>query len=287
MRGSCRNGNHDVRGHVDNFKARRLFVQQASVVCTLSVCVHLESAVSCDSCGGGRPVRCPVPAIVAAKDQSLRHGHKPVVSGVVPTTMLKHRFDQTDFSRAGAVDRKGERNPLAVHHRHDLGTLAALRIPYAAAPFFALANIPSARAVFQSSSPNPSNSRRHRCQAFWKTPDFDHVCNLRQHVGYDGNDFGKSFHRAPDRSTHTIPSKQGLGGTWGRPPARVGAVQGNKSSITDHCSSVSSVGGSILDAMSYRRVDGHHTNVNCMIRVSFQPDLNATPLPVCTVCCPF
>ena len=197
--------------------------------------------------------------------------------------MCEHRFDQADFSGIGAVDREGERNPVAVHHRHDLCPFTTLGFSHAIAPFFALANIPSARAVFQSSSPSPSSSRKQRSQAFWKTPDFDHVCNLRQHVGYDGKDSGKSFHRAPERSTHTIPSRQGLGGTHGRPPARLGPVHGNKSSITDHCSSVSSVFGSILDAMSYRRVDGHHTNVNCMIWASFRPNLNATPLPLRTL----
>lgn len=197
--------------------------------------------------------------------------------------MCEHRFDQADFSRAGAVDREGERNSFAVHHRHDFRALATLGFPYAIAPFFALANIPSARAVFQSSSPSPSNSRKQRCHAFWKTPDFPQACNLRQQVGYDGNDSGKSFHRAPDRRTQMIPSRHGFGGIRGRPPTRVGGSQGNKSSITDHCSSVSSVCGSILDAVSYRRVDGHHTNVNCMIRVSFQPDLHAIPLPVRTL----
>lgn len=195
----------------------------------------------------------------------------------------EQRFDQTDFCRAGAVDREGERNPFAVHHSHDLCPLTTLGFSHAIAPFFALANIPSARAVFQSISPSPSSSRRHRSQAFWKTPDFDHVCNLRQQVGYDGNDSGKSFHRAPDRRTQMIPSRHGFGGIRGRPPTRVGGSQGNKSSITDHCSSVSSVFGSILDAVSYRRVDGHHTNVNCMIRASFLPDLNAIPLPVRTL----
>jgi hypothetical protein len=198
-------------------------------------------------------------------------------------SMRQHRFNQADFGRTGTIDRSSQGSSVAVNHGHHLCPFAALGFSYAIAPFFALVNIPSARAVFQSSSPSPSNSRKQRCQAFWKTPDLDHICNLRQQVGYDGNDFGKSFHRAPDRSTHKIPSRQGLGGTHGRPPARVGAVHGNKSSITDHCSSVSSVFGSILDAVPYRRVDGHHTNVNCMIRVSFQPDINATPLPLRTL----
>jgi hypothetical protein len=80
-----------------------------------------------------------------------------------------------------------------------------------------------------------------------------------------------------------IPSRHRLAGIRGRPPDRVGGSQGNKSSITDHCSSVSSVRGSILDAVSYRRVDGHHTYVNCMIRASFLPDLNAIPLPLRTL----
>jgi hypothetical protein len=59
------------------------------------------------------------------------------------------------------------------------------------------------------------SSRRH---ASSKIPRSIHSFSRRQHVQYEGNWCGKSFHRAPERSTHRMPSRQGRGATRGRPP---------------------------------------------------------------------
>lgn len=81
MPGSFRSGIHDVRGYVDSVGAMRWCVPPASVVCTLSICDRLELAVSFDSCGEGKSVRCPVLSTVVAMDQSLRRDREFIGTG--------------------------------------------------------------------------------------------------------------------------------------------------------------------------------------------------------------
>src|SRR5918996_2719676 len=51
--------------------------------------------------------------------------------------LFEQRFDQCHFVRAGAGDLCAEGQTTAIGEDHDLATLAALRLPYTRAPFFA------------------------------------------------------------------------------------------------------------------------------------------------------
>lgn len=160
---------------------------------------------------------------------------------------------------------------MPVDERHEFGSLAALRFPDQCPPFFARANDPSASAWSQSILPNRSRVRRIRAQAFWKMPASVHSFSRRQHVGGDGKNVGKSFQRAPVRSIQRMPSRHSRGGIRGRPPSRVIARSGNRSSITSHCASVSSKRGSVLDAAWLRARRGHHASVKIIGMSPFIP----------------
>jgi len=62
----------------------------------------------------------------------------------------------------------------------------------------------------------------------------------RRQVLYEGYSLGRSFQRAPLRSTQRIPSKQGRFATGERPTERLLGL-GNSGSIMFHCASVNSV----------------------------------------------
>ncbi len=196
---------------------------------------------------------------------------------------IEQRFDQRDLGWRGAGHDGSQRRAVSVDQEHDLGPLAAFGLPDAQTPFFAGANVPSARASSQSIRPIPSSRRSTRAQAFWNRPASVQAFNRRQQVLGDGKCFGKSFQRAPVRSIHRMPSRHGRGGICGRPPTRLGGSQGNKSAIRFHCSSVSCDFGSVMDAVRNRLSDGHHTNVSNIVRVSFHPDWYATRLPRCSL----
>ncbi len=90
-----------------------------------------------------------------------------------------------------------------------------------------------------------------------KIPSPNHWTKRRQQVPYDGNREGKSFQRAPLRSTHKIPSKHALALALGRPPCEPGGRSEKRPPISDHCSSASSgcrslVSDSLLDPASMR-----------------------------------
>lgn len=159
---------------------------------------------------------------------------------------VQERLDQVDFSVVGRVDVNRQRQPLAAAGR-----------PNAIAPFFAEANVPSAKPSSQFSLPASSSFAASRSSAWSSSPLVVHSTNRRQQVGYDGKDFGRSFQRAPVRSTHRTPSKQARESILGRPPSGPGGGVGNKSSIKPHCSSLSSRGkqsdsGSVLDPATKR-----------------------------------
>lgn len=205
----------------------------------------------------------------------------------------QQRLDQADLRRTRAVDLRREGQSAAIGQEHELGAFTTLGLTDAVAPFFAAANVPSAKVSCQFTCPRPSSLRSERAQAFSKVPSSLHSFSRRQQVGYEGKVFGKSFHLAPVLSTHRIPSRQGRGGTRGRPPAAVGGSQGNRSSITAHCSSescgfVAVFGsspspGSVLDAVQNRRTDGHHTNVNRMSGSPFTPTPTQFTRRICSL----
>lgn len=170
---------------------------------------------------------------------------------------IQQRLDQVNFSMVGRFDVDRQRQPLAVGEDHDLRPFASAGGANAIAPFFAEANVPSAKPSSQFNLPDSSSSAASRSSAWSSRPLVVHSTKRRQQVGYDGKDFGRSFQRAPVRSTHSTPSKQARESILGRPPSGPGGGVGNKSSISPHCSSLSSRGkqsdsGSVLDPATKR-----------------------------------
>jgi hypothetical protein len=145
---------------------------------------------------------------------------------------------------------------MTVGEHHDLGAFAALGLAHAFAPFFAEENVPSANDSSRLTFPFRSSARTKRAQAFSQMPAWVHSLSRRQQVAGEGKYFGKSFHRAPVRRTHRIPSTHRRGSTRGRPPLEDGGLWGNRSAINCHCSFVSSYSGSILDPAAGTSVPG-------------------------------
>src|SRR5271170_2366919 len=167
--------------------------------------------------------------------------------------LVQERFNQLNFSRTGAGDVDAQRRAAAIDEEHDLRPFAAFGLTDAKSPFFlAGANVPSAIVSSQQSDFIPSSRCKSRDHACWKMPASVHSLSRRQQVAGEGKCVGKSFQRAPLINTQRIPSRQGRGGTGGRPPACVISRTGKRSSIKSHCSSVSCGLGSVLDALQLR-----------------------------------
>ena len=172
-------------------------------------------------------------------DQSLRT--------TTQLSFLQQRFDECHFVRTGTGDSRRERQSLIVGEDHDLRAFATFGFADHFAPFFADEKVPSASVSLRSIRPCRSSALSNRDQAFVQTPLVVHCRKRRQQVGYEGNRSGRSFQRAPLRSTHRIPSTQARGSIDGRPRWPVRGSCGNRSAINRHWSSVSSDLGSILD----------------------------------------
>lgn len=141
---------------------------------------------------------------------------------------------------------RGRRQAAAVGRDHDLGTLVALGLAFAAAPFFAGENVPSAIACSVCTTPTRSNARSSRDQSCSHSPLVVQAWMRPQQVAGDGNRGDRFFQRATRHRIHTIPSKQRRASTGGRPPNSDRGGARNKPSISNHCSSVSSRLGSLL-----------------------------------------
>jgi len=172
-------------------------------------------------------------------DEPLRIFPRP------PATLPRHRdlierlFQERHFRRTGRVQVVSQRNTLAVDHHHPLRALAAFGRADAGAPFFAGANEPSAKVSDQSRWPFWSNSPRKARQIVSQTSCSSQSRNRRQQVLGDGNSVGRSFHRAPLRSTQRMPSSTRRLSTGLRPPRGDRFGFGSNGSIFCHCASVS------------------------------------------------
>ena len=166
--------------------------------------------------------------------------------------LFQQGFNQLDFrSRSvGHVDCQG--NSVAVDEDHELGSLSLLGRSDSVPPFFAGENVASAIACSQSTPCRLSSFRKALSQALVNRPFSVQSFSRRQQEEGDGKDFGKSFHRAPVRRTHRIPSKQARELVHGRPPAVEGGGGSRRSAIRNHCSSVSCHEASVLDAVARR-----------------------------------
>jgi hypothetical protein len=159
-------------------------------------------------------------------------------------------FYQGDFVRTSTGGVDASRETISIGKNHDLGPLASFGLANLFTPFFAEANVPSAKDSSWFSSPWRSSKSINRFQATCQTPDSVHCRCRRQQVVAEGKYLGRSFHRAPLRSIQRIPSTQPRDAATGRPPLGPIGVSANRSDIKFHCSSVSSYLGSILDPVS-------------------------------------
>ena len=161
-------------------------------------------------------------------------------------------FNERDFIWCGRGKVHSQRNTLAVCHHHKLRTLSALGLADTRAPFFAGENVPSAKVSFHFKRPCSSNSARKARHTFNQMPSASQSRSRRQHVLADGNlPFGKSFHRAPLRNTHRMPSKHGRLAIGQGPPFGDASGSGINGAILAHCSSVSSLCCRVMEKSSF------------------------------------
>jgi predicted site-specific integrase-resolvase len=160
---------------------------------------------------------------------------------------LQERLDQRRLVGTGAGDFGSQGKAATIGEDHRFGSLPAFGLADAQPPFFAEENVPSAIPSSHWMRPSRSRERSSLAQAFVQTPASVQSWKRRQQVGGDGKCAGRSFHRAPLRSTHKMPSTHSRAARRGRPPCADGAGSGNKSAINFHCSSVSCGSGSFLD----------------------------------------
>ena len=151
-------------------------------------------------------------------DHSLGFLFRSPRTGARNGDRFEERLDERNLRRCGTVQELSQRNTLAVDHHHPLRTLSTLGFSNARPPFFAGAKLPSAKTSDQSSKPCSSSSARNARQARIQAPCSSQSCSRRQQVEGDGNSSGRSFQRAPLRSTQRMPSKQGRLGSGLRPP---------------------------------------------------------------------
>src|SRR6187431_1429254 len=109
--------------------------------------------------------------------------------------LIKQRLDQCDFSGAGRVYVDSQWQAVPIDQEHKLAAFAALGGANAISPFFADANVPSAKPSSQFSWPRSSSCWSKRSQASSQTPLKDHSANRRQQVTYEGYERGRSFQR--------------------------------------------------------------------------------------------
>ena len=128
---------------------------------------------------------------------------------------------------------------MSICDGHDLGALAALGLPNAKTPFFALLKVPSIKASRTSMLPRSCRSLAKAWSAFSIVPSRAHCWKRRWQVWYGGYWLGKSRHRAPVLSTQRMPLSTSRAGVLGR-PRLISEVSGsNKGEIMFHWGSVS------------------------------------------------
>lgn len=175
-------------------------------------------------------------AIFKIRSQSLR-----IISFVTNQTLrlaqqaLECCLNQHLLMRAGSVKGHCQRNSFAVRHHHELRTLAAPGNVNFRAPFLATMKWPSIKHWVHWIRLRLSNSRIKLCQIFSQTPWSSQSLNRLQQVLGLGYSLGKSFHRAPLRSTHKIPSRTSRFFFHGRPLL---FNFGSNGSIFFHCFSL-------------------------------------------------
>jgi len=149
---------------------------------------------------------------------------------------LKRSLDERGFCGRGRMKGASQRNTLAVDHHHPLRPLTPLRPADRRPPFFAGAKLPSAKASCQSRTPASSSSAKNVLHTRNHVPSSSHIFRRLLQVEGLGYRFGRSFQRAPLRSTHKMPSSTSRLSRHGRPRL---LISGRRDFIFSHCRSVS------------------------------------------------
>ena len=150
---------------------------------------------------------------------------------------FKRLFRELDLRGRCRGKGASNRNTLAVDHHHPLRSFAPFGRANKGPPFFAGAKLPSIKASCQSSAPFSSSMERKFLQTSSQTPSSSQSLNLRQQVDGLGYRSGRSFHRAPVRSTQRIPSRTSRLSIAGRPPLGFRFCVGSSGSNSFHWSS--------------------------------------------------
>jgi hypothetical protein len=153
---------------------------------------------------------------------------------------VQDRLKQLHVGWGRRFQEVSQRNTFAVDHHQPLRAFAPLGFAHAGPPFVAGAKLPSAKASDQSSWPWLSSCPRKVRQTLSQMSCSSQSRKRRQQVLGDGYRLGRSSQRAPVRSIHKMPSKQGRFGIGFGPPQGDALGSGNKGAIFSHCSSVSS-----------------------------------------------
>src|SRR6185295_18402313 len=125
-------------------------------------------------CGQTLPQRIPVIASVCddPRGQLGKLGHSSL--------------QQLHLRRRGRFDQGRQRNSLAACHQNALCTFSTLGVSDARAPFFAGANVASAKVSSQLSRPCSSSSSRNACHMLTHTSASSQSRNRRQQVLGEG-----------------------------------------------------------------------------------------------------
>jgi len=151
------------------------------------------------------------------------------------TKILNRFMGHFHFRRTGRVKGHSQRNTLAVCQYHELRALATLGFSDFEAPFLAATKVPSIKLSPHWIRLFLSKVSINLRQIFSHVPSSAHSLSRLQQVLGLGYLSGKSFHRAPVRRIHKIPSRVSRFFFHGRPLL---FNLGNNGSMYFHCFSV-------------------------------------------------
>lgn len=179
-----------------------------------------------------------VAVVCLVANHSFWAGPRPPWPFLGDFDLLECLFGEPDLCWRSRVGMASQRKTLAIDHHHALCSLSPFGLSDRWTPFFAGKKLASMNDSSQSSTPLASNSERKALHISFSASASYHSFRRRQHVEGCGYLSGRSFHRAPVLSIHSIPSKTKRSSALGRPPFGPTGLLGMRGSILFHCSSV-------------------------------------------------
>src|SRR5579875_2956215 len=152
--------------------------------------------------------------------------------------VLQGRQQQLLFGDLGAGHRQAQGQASGVGDYLQLHALANLGLTDVVTPFFARMKVASASNSRRSTRPKSASCPTSTAWISSRIPSPAHSCRRRQQVLPEGRSTGMSCQRAPERSSHSSPSRHSRSSARGRPPLGEGGCCGSKGAMRCHCSSV-------------------------------------------------